>query len=152
MHKSNQSNTSLKDRKKIRWITPDSWCECATNRGCRVWMPSTDVFHVSCIAGQSVSVCMRELFIEPTGCLNAPQLFINNITILICPALFPHITPQPPNFYSPLLEQQDSAINFLTATVLYMLLKEEWKESKPWRQKKTRKQTITELSLFRGSV
>ncbi len=76
-HDSVTPNTSLRDREKIRWTTPDSWCECATYWGCWVWMASTDVLHVSCMGGQSASVCMRELFTEPTGCLNAPQVFIN---------------------------------------------------------------------------
>lgn len=40
-------------------------------------MASTDVFHMSCVAGHKVSVCMKVPFLEPSDCLNAPQLFIN---------------------------------------------------------------------------
>ena len=147
-------NSSVRDREKIRWTTPDSWCECATYWGCWVWMASTDVLHVSCMGGQSLSVSMRELFTEPTGCLNAPQLFITS------PSSFAlhWSTIQPHNLWLPSSRLSSAKSGFCyqpfnsSKGILCVLLREECKETKCWRQKKARKWTMTEQFLFRRSV
>lgn len=50
-------------------------------------MAFTDVLHVSCMAGQSVFVCMKDLYTGPAGCLNAPTGLYLHITILSLPDL-----------------------------------------------------------------
>lgn len=56
-------------------------------------MASTDVLHMSCAAGQSVFVCMRDPFLEPAACLNTHQLFIYTLLIVMCPKLISHTVP-----------------------------------------------------------
>ncbi len=126
-HKSNQnsvmSNTFVRDREKIRWTAPGSWCECATYwfTECE-WHPQK---FFTC-AEWAESLCrfaLKEL------CQLAAY------TLLSSSSKHHHLHSHPTSILCYWLS--GCAINFLSAEtgILCLLLRGECKETKLWRQK-----------------